>query len=180
MTILKNKIYGKGADKTAPLFFYQDRKEGMQMSNELRKKLLCETFAVVVGLIIVLLPVPNGLEKEAMWTLALLAWAIINWMTNAIPDFVCIFIMCCSWVLLGIVPFSTAFESFSGSTVWLLIAAMGIGAAVTRSGLLARAALWIMKICPPTFKGQVLALLGSGVLIGPFIPSTIAKVSIVG
>ena len=35
-------------------------------------------------------------------------------------------------------------------------------------------------ICPPTFKGQVLALLGSGVVIGPFIPSTIAKVSIVG
>ncbi len=57
---------------------------------------------------------------------------------------------------------------------------MGIGAAVTKSGLLARVALWIMRVCPPTFNGQVLALLGSGVIIGPFIPSTIAKVSIVG
>ncbi len=112
--------------------------------------------------------------------MGLLIWAIINWVTNVIPDFVCVFIMCCAWVLLGIVPFSTAFGSFSGTTVWLLIAAMGIGAAVTKSGLLARVALCIMRICPPTFKGQVLALLGSGVVIGPFIPSTIAKVSIVG
>ncbi len=115
-----------------------------------------------------------------MWTLGLLIWAIVNWVSNAIPDFVCIFIMCCTWVLMGIVPFTTAFNSFSGTTVWLLIAAMGIGAAVTKSGLLARVALCIMRICPPTFKGQVLALLGSGVVIGPFIPSTIAKVSIVG
>jgi DASS family divalent anion:Na+ symporter len=145
-----------------------------------QKKLLWEGIAVALGLIIAFIPAPQGLEQNAMWTLGLLIWAIVNWVSNAIPDFVCIFIMCCTWVLMGIVPFTTAFNSFSGTTVWLLIAAMGIGAAVTKSGLLARVALCIMRICPPTFKGQVLALLGSGVVIGPFIPSTIAKVSIVG
>ena len=150
------------------------------MTKETRKKLISEAAAIAVGLAIALIPAPGGLEQKAMWTMGLLIWAIINWMTNAIPDFVCIFIMCCTWVLLGIVPFTTAFGSFSGTTVWLLIAAMGIGAAVTKSGLLARVALWIMRVCPPTFNGQVLALLGSGVIIGPFIPSTIAKVSIVG
>ena len=148
------------------------------MTNTTQKKLLWEGIAVALGLIIAFIPAPQGLEQNAMWTLVLLIWAIVNWVSNAIPDFVCIFIMCCTWVLMGIVPFTTAFNSFSGTTVWLLIAAMGIGAAVTKSGLLARVALCIMRICPPTFKGQVLALLGSGVVIGPFIPSTIAKVSI--
>ena len=150
------------------------------MTKTTQKKLLWEGIAVALGLIIAFIPAPQGLEQNAMWTLGLLIWAIVNWVSNAIPDFVCIFIMCCTWVLMGIVPFTTAFNSFSGTTVWLLIAAMGIGAAVTKSGLLARVALCIMRICPPTFKGQVLALLGSGVVIGPFIPSTIAKVSIVG
>lgn len=145
-----------------------------------RRKLLYEALAVAAGLVVCFVPAPEGLAQNAMWTMGLLVWAIINWVTGAIPDFVCIFIMCSAWVLLGIVPFETAFGSFSGTTVWLLIAAMGIGAAVTKSGLLARVALVIMRICPPTFKGQVLALLGSGVLVGPFIPSTIAKVSIVG
>lgn len=152
----------------------------MTSSKSTQKKIIFETLAVLVGLAVAFIPAPEGLQQNAMWTMGLLLWAIINWVTNVIPDFVCVFIMCCSWVLLGIVPFSTAFGSFSGTTVWLLIAAMGIGAAVTKSGLLARVALCIMRICPPTFKGQVLALLGSGVLIGPFIPSTIAKVSIVG
>ena len=150
------------------------------MTKATQKKLIAEAAAVAAGLCIALVPAPAGLQQNAMWTLGLLVWAIINWVTNAIPDFVCVFIMCSIWVLLGIVPFTTAFGSFSGTTVWLLIAAMGIGAAVTKSGLLARVALCIMRICPPTFKGQVLALLGSGVVIGPFIPSTIAKVSIVG
>ncbi len=152
----------------------------MKLSEATRKKIMFEVLAVLVGFAIALIPAPEGLQQNAMWTMGLLLWAIINWVTNAIPDFVCVFIMCSAWVLLEIVPFPTAFGSFSGTTVWLLIAAMGIGAAVTKSGLLARVALCIMRICPPTFKGQVLALLGSGVVIGPFIPSTIAKVSIVG
>ena len=122
----------------------------------------------------------RGLEQKAMWTMGLLIWTIINWMTNAIPDFVCIFIMCCTWVLLGIVPFTTAFRKFLRNHRLAAHRGHGIGAAVTKSGLLARVALWIMRVCPPTFNGQVLALLGSGVIIGPFIPSTIAKVSIVG
>lgn len=121
-----------------------------------------------------------NLGQSAMWVLGLLAWAIINWMTNVIPDFVCIFVMCSGWVLLGIMSFPTAFGSFSSTTVWLLISAMGISVAVSKSGLLARIALKVMSIAPPTFSGQSLALMCSGLLIGPFIPSTIVKVSIVG
>ena len=117
----------------------------MTSSKATRKKIIFEVLAVLAGLAIAFIPAPEGLQQNAMWTMGLLIWAIINWVTNVIPDFVCVFIMCCAWVLLGIVPFSTAFGSFSGTTVWLLIAAMGIGAAVTKSGLLARVALCIMN-----------------------------------
>lgn len=150
------------------------------MESEVKKRWLAEAAAVAAGLAVGFFPAPEGLGQPAMWVLGLLAWGIINWMTNAVPDFVCIFVMCSAWVLLGITPFSSAFGSFSGTTVWLLIAAMGISAAVSKSGLLARVALKIMSIAPPTFRGQSLALMGSGLVIGPFIPSTIVKVSIVG
>ncbi len=150
------------------------------MEPETRKKLLAEGTAIALGLAISLAPAPEGLGQSAMWVTGLLAWAIVNWMTNAVPDFVCIFVMCSAWTLLGIVPFNEAFASFSGTTVWLLIAAMGISVAVSKSGLLARVALKVMSIAPPTFRGQTLALMGSGLVIGPFIPSTIVKVSIVG
>lgn len=67
------------------------------MTKETKKKLISEAVAIAVGLGIALIPAPGGLEQKAMWTMGLLIWAIINWMTNAIPDFVCIFIMCCTW-----------------------------------------------------------------------------------
>lgn len=162
------------------LSFYFPYQEVDLLENETRKKLLSEAAAVALGLAIGFCPAPEGLGQPAMWVLGLLAWAIVNWMTNAVPDFVCIFVMCSTWVLLGIMPFQSAFGSFSSSTVWLLIAAMGISVAVSKSGLLARVALKVMSIAPPTFRGQSLALMGSGLFIGPFIPSTIVKVSIVG
>lgn len=76
------------------------------------RKLFYESIAVIIGLFISLYPAPMNLGQSAMWVLGLLAWAIINWMTNVIPDFVCIFVMCSGWVLLGIMSFPTAFGSF--------------------------------------------------------------------
>lgn len=139
-----------------------------------------EALAVAAGLSIACLPPPDGLGQPAMWVLGLLAWAIVNWMTNVVPDFVCVLVMCSAWVLLDILPFPAAFASFSSPTVWLLIAAMGISVAVSRSGLLARVAVTVMSLAPPSFRGQSLALTLSGLIIGPFIPSTLVKVSIVG
>ena len=162
------------------LSFYFSYQEVNPLDREAKKKWMAEGAAVLLGLAVGLCPAPDGLGQPAMWVLGLLAWAIVNWMTNAVPDFVCILVMCSAWVLLGIVPFPAAFASFSSATVWLLIAAMGISAAVSKSGLLARVALKVMSVAPPTFRGQSLALMGSGLLIGPFIPSTIVKVSIVG
>ncbi len=144
------------------------------------KKLLFELLAVAAALAVGFIPAPEGLSQQAMWVIASLVWALINWIAKPIPDFVAVLLMSCSWVILKIVPFATAYGSFAGTTVWLLIAALGIGMAVTKSGLLARLALLIMKLFPASFEGQVAALLGSGFVIGPFIPSTTAKITIAG
>lgn len=101
-----------------------------------------------------LIPAPDGLNQNAMFVIATLVWAIINWIAKPIPDFAAVLVMGCAWVILGVVPFAKAFGSFAGTTVWLLIAALGIGMAVTKSGLLARLALLIMKLFPSTFEGR--------------------------
>ncbi len=145
-----------------------------------QKKFYSEIAAIIIGVIIAFIPPPAGLTTLAMWTLGLLMWAIINWIFNPMPNFVVMLLMCCAWFLLGIVPFETAFGAFAGKTIWLLIGVFGIGAAVTKSGLLGRIALLAMRVFPPNFKGQVMALMASGTLIAPLIPSTMAKVTIAG
>lgn len=146
----------------------------------LYKKLLLEAFSIAVSAGVALSPPPAGLGTEAMWAAGLLVWTLLNLILRFIPDFVVLMMMSCMWVVLHIMPFQQAFESFTGTTVWLLVGALGIGTAVTKSGLLTRVALCTMKLCSPTFSGQVFAMLASGVVLSPFIPSTTAKVAVAG
>lgn len=144
------------------------------------KKMIWEAISVIAAVIIAFLPPPEGLGKNAMIVIGLLAWAIINWIAKTMPDFIVALIMCCMWVLFGIIPLESALAGYANSTTWLLVGALGFGAAINKSGLLSRVALGAMKICPATFNGQVLALLGAGTIFGPFMPSTTGKVSIAG
>lgn len=144
------------------------------------KKFLLEALSIAVSAGVALSPPPSGLETEAMWVAGLLVWTLLNLILRYIPDFVVLMMMSCMWVVLHIMPFQRAFESFTGTTVWLLVGALGIGTAVTKSGLLTRVALCTMKLCSPTFSGQVFAMLASGVVLSPFIPSTTAKVAVAG
>ena len=144
------------------------------------KKFLLEALSIAVSAGVALSPPPAGLETEAMWVAGLLVWTLLNLILRFIPDFVVLMMMSCMWVVLHIMPFQQAFESFTGTTVWLLVGALGIGTAVTKSGLLTRVALCTMKLCSPTFSGQVFAMLASGVVLSPFIPSTTAKVAVAG
>lgn len=144
------------------------------------KKFLLEALSIAVSAGVALSPPPAGLETEAMWVAGLLVWTLLNLILRYIPDFVVLMMMSCMWVILHIMPFQQAFESFTGTTVWLLVGALGIGTAVTKSGLLTRVALCTMKLCSPTFSGQVFAMLASGVVLSPFIPSTTAKVAVAG
>lgn len=146
----------------------------------LYKKLLLEAFSIAVSAGAALSPPPAGLGTEAMWVAGLLVWTLLNLILRFIPDFVVLMMMSCMWVVLHIMPFQQAFESFTGTTVWLLVGALGIGTAVTKSGLLTRVALCTMKLCSPTFSGQVFAMLASGIVLSPFIPSTTAKVAVAG
>ncbi|MDR3333187.1 MAG: anion permease [Synergistaceae bacterium] len=139
-----------------------------------------EALALAAGVAIGLAPPPDGLGVDAMRILGLLAWAIVNWVSRSAPDFAVALVMCCGWVALRVVPFNVAFASFAGTTPWLLTGALGVSAAVAKSGLLSRMALHAMALCSPTFRGQTLAMLLAGTLLGAFIPSTSAKIAIAG
>ncbi|MBO5492100.1 MAG: anion permease [Pyramidobacter sp.] len=139
-----------------------------------------ELVTVVIGIAIALLPPPAGLEAKAMIFLGILAWAVMNWVITPMPTYASGLIMLALFALFKLVPFPRAFGAYSGGIVWLILCVLLIGTAVSKSGLLSRVCLMIMKICPPTFRGQMLALLAGGCLIGPLMPSTTAKVAIAG
>jgi DASS family divalent anion:Na+ symporter len=142
------------------------------------KKAIGGIAAAVLGTAVALAAPPAGLTPQAMWALGIIIGAVTCWIFEVAPDYVVAIAMCTLWVLFKCVPFKTAFATFSDSTWWLLLGALGMGTAVSKSGLLKRLSLWMMTIFPATFNGQVLALICGGTLIAPLIPSVTAKAAI--
>jgi len=141
------------------------------------KTILKAVVGIAVGLIIAVQKPPVGMTVEGMQALGIVAWAVTWWVFAVVPEYITAMLMGTLFVLFKLVEFPQAFATFSGSTMWLLMSALGLGAAVTKSGLLQRVALLVMKRFPLNFKGQVLGLLGVGLVTAPFIPSANAKVA---
>ena len=134
-------------------------------------KLISGIIGIILGVIIAFfIPAPVGLSHAGMVVLASLVTANIFWIFNVIPSFVTGLLMLSSWIILRAVDFPTAFNIFSSTTMWIIIGGLGLGAAATKSGLINRIALNIMKLFPANFSGQTLALFTAGTIISPMIP----------
>ena len=139
-------------------------------------KLISGIIGIILGVIIAFfIPAPVGLSHAGMVVLASLVTANIFWIFNVIPSFVTGLLMLSSWIILRAVDFPTAFNIFSSTTMWIIIGGLGLGAAATKSGLINRIALNIMKLFPANFSGQTLALFTAGTIISPMIPSAHPK-----
>ncbi len=121
---------------------------------------------------------PIGLTHPGMIGLGIFLCAVVFWIFEVFADYVTAILMCSAWAGTRIVPFNIAFAQFSTDSFWLLVGALGLGVAVTKSGLLKRFSLVIMKLFPASFKGQTAGLVVAGNLIGPLIPSVTAKCAI--
>ena len=77
------------------------------------------------------------------------------------------------------IPVDTVFASFAGETWWLLFAAFGLGVGMKESGLVTRIAHVVLSKFPATFKAQAAAIIASGTVIGPLIPSMSAKLAVI-
>lgn len=133
---------------------------------------------LVLAIVIARSTPPEPLNLNSMIFLGTFACAVLWWLVELIPDYATCLLMCASWAVLKVVPFSTAFAAFGGETFWLLVGALGIGLGVAESGLLDRMALKIMSLFPVGFRGMTSAMYAVGMVINPLIPSVTAKVSI--
>ncbi|MFA9414013.1 SLC13 family permease [Streptococcus sp. E29BA] len=141
----------------------------------MNKKLITGILGILAGILVVFLPAPEGLSREAMLVLGTVVTANVFWIADLIPNFATGLIMISLWAGLGIVQFNEAFGVFSSSAWWIVIGGLGIGSVATKTGLVKRVALNIMRFFPLNYGGQSLALFVAGTAVAPAIPSTNAK-----
>src|SRR5665647_3651636 len=148
--------------------------------------------AVAALIVILLLPTPAGLPVAGHRMLAILAFAVIIWMTEAIDYAVsAIVIAALMAFLLGFAPtianpkvlmgtsaaLTLAFSGFANTALVLVAAALFLAAAMTLTGLDKRIALSILSRVGTETRHVVIGTILVGFVIALMVPSTTARVA---
>ena len=138
------------------------------------------------------LPTPEGLPVAGQRMLALLAFAVIVWMTEALDYAVsAVVIAALMAVLLGFSPnvanpkalygtsagLTTAFSGFANTALALVAAALFLSAAMTATSLDRRIALSILSRVGTETRHVVMGTILVGFVIAFLVPSTTARVA---
>jgi DASS family divalent anion:Na+ symporter len=126
-----------------------------------------------------LLPPPAGLTATGWHIAVVMVGAAIAWLLEPLPDFAVALAMVAVWGVAGLAPPALALAGFASSAWIIAVAALGIAAAMAGSGLLFRAALTLLRVFPPTLRGQVAALLVGGVILTPLVPTVFGRIATV-
>jgi len=136
------------------------------------KLVVTVAMAMAIGILIWIMAPPPPLSPQAMHFLATLCAAVILWIFDVFEDYIVALILLLSWRLFDIVPTNLALAGFSTGSWFFLVGALGMGAAVTISGLPRRLAFGILRRIPlHKFGSLTFFLSGAGLLITPLMPT---------
>lgn len=113
----------------------------------------------------------NGLSKPHIIFIELLLAATFCWGLNIFSFHVVSLSLPVLAVLLGVTTTETAFSGFSNPSWYLLLGVFAISASISKTGLLFRLALLLLRKFPPNYIGQTLAFALTGLILTPVIPS---------
>lgn len=132
--------------------------------------------AFAVGWFIWHLPPVPSMDPKGFHFLATLSVAVTLWMFELIDEYVVGLMMLLSWVVLDIVPSKVALAGFSEGSWFFVVGALGIGAAVSKTGLLYRLSVQVLSRIPiGYFRTYTFFLLTSGLVITPLLPTGKAR-----
>ena len=134
--------------------------------------------SIIVGVVVALLPPPEGLTSETMRYLGVFAAMIVGLLSRAAPNWLVTITCCMSMILLGLSDIGTILSNFSSQNIWLPLAIVGFAGCLEKSGVLRRIAFNVYKLFPASYTGQVLAVSAASLVLTPLVPSTSAKLGV--
>lgn len=151
-------------------------------SRLIKRSRLAGLITVVLSLLLIILfysiPPFAGLSSQAMGFIGVGVAAVMLWVANLVPEYVVALGMLMFWVVGGLVEPEVAFSGFASTTWFYMIFIMALSAAVIKSGILYRFALYALKWFPAHYRGQLWGTVIGGLLLNPLIPSSSAKVTL--
>mgnify|MGYP000299424218 CR=1 FL=1 len=120
-----------------------------------------------------------GLVVEASLFVAVLSATVLMWLFNLADEFVPPLVAITAVLIVGLVPSDIALAGFSSRTLTTLVGVYALAAVMSASGLSYRFMLWLLIRLPDTPFWHQTALLLSGYILSPIMPSGNARLSLV-
>jgi solute carrier family 13 (sodium-dependent dicarboxylate transporter), member 2/3/5 len=136
------------------------------------------SFALCTTLPAALWFTPLGVDPVARHALAVAAFMILAWITEAFPHALTGLAGCYLFWVLGVVPFRTAFSGFADQTPWFIFGAGLLGMMASKSGLARRLAYLVIQRTGSSYSRILLGLVLTSFLLTLLVPSAIACVVI--
>jgi di/tricarboxylate transporter len=143
----------------------------------MKKKIIGAAASILIALVILLLPTPQGLDPVGHRALAIIVLAVGFWATDVLNTGITA-IGALGLLIIAKVPAATALSGFSSSAFWLLVSVLFFGRAMEKTGLAKRISYSVLKIFRPTYSGIIFAFLIIGFILAFGIPSMTVRIAI--
>nr|WP_245725967.1 DASS family sodium-coupled anion symporter [Marinobacter mobilis] len=130
----------------------------------------------VLMFVVLVLPAPEALSPEAWRLVALAAWMVIWWMTEAVPVPVTALLPITLMPMLGIADQKAVGASYGNPLVFLFLGGFLIAAAMQRWGLHRRIALRIVKVVGTSPSGIIAGFMLATAFLSMWISNTATTV----
>jgi divalent anion:Na+ symporter, DASS family len=142
-----------------------------------KSKLIGLLFAILVGVLIMILPTPDGLSRIAQSALAVAAFGIMMWLFQVTNNGASSILMMGLMIVIGVRP-QVALGGFSSPSFWILLCVLFYGCAMDRTGLAQRLSYYVLSLFPGTYPGILAAFFVIGSILAFGIPSMTVRTAI--
>ena len=116
-----------------------------------------------------------GLEPSGTKLLGLIALTLIFWVFRTLPDYGVALMFAMIVILTKLESAPTVMGGFASTTWFMTLGVLGLGAAITGSGLFYRLSLHLVRLFPLSFHWQIIATGIMGVVVMALIPQQTAR-----
>lgn len=109
---------------------------------------------------------------------AVTLWALLAWCFEILPADVVGFILPVLYVTTAIGTPQQVFSPWAGTVPWMVLGALIIGEVMLQTGLAQRIADWALRTVGSSFNLMLAAIMLTGVILAPLIPSATGKLAI--
>jgi branched-chain amino acid transport system substrate-binding protein len=116
-----------------------------------------------------------GIHRANIILIELILAAAVIWSMDIFSYYVVAIALPVLAVLLGATTHEKALSGFSSPAWFLVLGVFAISATISKTGLLYRLVLLIIRHFPPSYAGETVALAFSGLILTPVIPSSVGR-----